>query len=174
MLMFSFEKMVEQSHLWEVGLIIVVLYLIINPSILKAISKIKVGDLEIEIQNLKGVIAEGEFKINELESEIEGERRRFEDLLEKIDPNTNLAGIAGIRQMIKSNAKNINEMELLGKYLSLDASPDELNAAAISIRERRPVLLATDLIGFLETLSRDKNLGGFRLNTIWTQPVRCI
>ena len=158
----------KNSSLLDVAAFIVVLYFLFNPSLLKKITRLKVGDLEIELNALKEQVEKGEDHINELVSDLESERRVFEDLLDNFDPNAPLKDLAETRRAIKANAKNLEEINSLKSYLSLDSKPEDLYAAAVTIRERRPTSLAPDIIAFLGELASDKNLGGFRLNTIWT------
>jgi len=158
----------KNTSLWEVMAFFVVLYFLCNPSLLKAITRLKIGDLEIELNALKEKVAKGEEHISELEAELESERRLFEDLLDNFDPNAPLKDLAETRKAIKANAKNFAEMDSLRGYLSLDTKPEDLYAAAVTIRERRPASLVPDIVAFLSELAVDKNLGGFRLNTVWT------
>jgi len=162
------QPILNNSSLWEVSALIVILYLLFNPSLLKTITRLKIGDLEIELNALKEQVTKGEELINELESELESERRLFEDLLDNFDPNAPLKDLVETRRAIKANAKNLEDIVSLKSYLSLDTKPEDLYAAAVSIRERRPASLAPDIITFLGELASDKNLGDFRLNTIWT------
>lgn len=163
-----FQPILDNSSLWEVVAFVVVLYLIFNPSLLKTVTRLKIGDLDIELNALKEKVSAGEEHINELEAELEGERKLFEDLLENFDPNAPIKDLVGTRKAIKATAKNLEDLTVLKKYLSLDANPEDLFAAAVSIRERRPTSLAPDIIAFLGELAKQDNLGGFRLNTVWT------
>jgi len=162
------ELILKNTSLWEVMALIIVLYFLFNPALLKTITKLKVGDLEIELNALKKQVAKGEENISELEAELEGERRLFEERLQNFDPNAPLKSLAGARQSIKANAKNLEEVDSLKSYLSLNTTPENLFAASVTIRERRPTALIPNIVTFLGELAADKKLGGFRLNTIWT------
>lgn len=162
------ELILKNTSLWEVMAFIVVLYFLFNPALLKSITKLKVGDLEIELNALKEQVAHSEVQITELEAELENERRLFEDLLENFDPNAPLKELVETRKAIKTNAKNLEEIESLKQYLVSGVTPEDLYVAAVAIRERRPTVLIPDLIIFLSEIAADKNLGDYRLNTIWT------
>ena len=162
------ELILKNTSLWEIMALIIVIYVLFNPSLLKTITKLKVGDLEIELNALKEQVKKGEEHINELEAELENERRLFEDLIDNFDPDTPLKELSKVRQSIKTQAKNLEEIDFLKKSLTMTTPSEELYIAAVSIRERRPTALIPDLINFLEELSEDKSLGDFRLNTIWT------
>lgn len=162
------ELILKNTSLWEVMAFIVMLYFLFQPSLLKQITRLKVGDLEIELNALKEQVARGEEHINELEAELENERRLFEDLVDNFDPNAPLKDLAEARKAIKTNAKNLEEIESLSKYLSKNAKPEDLYVAAVSIRERRPTTLIPGLISFLDELAAERNLCNYRLNTVWT------
>ncbi|TVV45910.1 hypothetical protein [Thalassolituus sp. C2-1] len=162
------EAILRQSSLWEITLLAVLIYLFIQPDFRKRITKIKLGNFELELQELKDQVQKGQEKIQELEEEVENERRFFEDFLEDFDPNTPISELAKVRQSIRSQAKNLTELESLKSRLNLQSSAEELYFTAVALREKRPVSLLPDLISFLQELSADKNLGGYRLNTIWT------
>lgn len=158
----------KNSSLWEVVALLVVIYLIFRPNLINRITKFKVGDFELEIRELKKEIENGKEKINELQEEIESERRLFEEVLNKFDANDSLDSLTSIRQIIKSESRNNSDLNSFKKSLSKNASPEELYAVAVGIREKRPPEILPDLISLLDELTEDKNLGGFRLNTIWT------
>lgn len=161
-------KIIEYVSLWEVVLLIVVVYLMFRPDLINRISKLKVGDFEIQLNELKKEIHEGNEKILELESELENEKRQFEELMDNIDANAPLSQLATIRQTIKAQARNISEDDIFRKHLKKSAKPEELYAVAVGIREKRPVGLLPEIITLLDDLAGDITLGGFRLNTVWT------
>lgn len=161
-------KIIENVSLWEVVLLIVVVYIIFHPELINRISKFKVGEFEIELIELKKEVQEGNEKILELESELENEKRRFEELIDNIDANAPLGQLGTLRQTIKAQARNISETDIFKKHLKISAKPEELYAVAVGIREKRPVSLLPDVISLLDDLAGDANLGGFRLNTVWT------
>lgn len=162
------EKILSNTSLWEVVALIIVLYLLFRPDIINRVTKFKIGDFEMELSEIKKEIKEGKVRISELEEEIENERRQFEELLNKFDANAPLNELAAIRQTIKSQSRNISDAEVFKKLLSVNSTPEQLYAAAVGIREKRPVELLPDVISLLDELAKDKDLGGFRLNTIWT------
>lgn len=161
-------KIIENVSLWEIVLLLVVVYLMRRPELINRISKFKVGDFEIELIELKKEIQEGTEKILELESELENEKRQFEELMENIDATGPLNQLATTRQTIKAQARNVSENDIFKQHLKKSAKPAELYAVAVAIREKRPVSLLPELISLLDDLAGDATLGGFRLNTIWT------
>jgi len=161
-------KIIENVSLWEVVLLLIVIYLMFRPDLINRISKFKVGDFEIELSELKREIQEGNEKIIELESELENEKRQFEELMDNFDANAPLSQLANIRQTIKAQARNVSEDDIFKKHLKKSAKPEELYTVAVGIREKRPVNLLPDIVSFLDDLAGDPILGGFRLNTVWT------
>ena len=148
--------------------LLIVIYLIFRPDLINRISRFKVGDFEVELRELKREIEEGNEKIIELQDDIENEKRQFNELLNKIDANVPLNELAVVRQSIKSQSRNISDIDIFRQYLKPSSKQEELYATAVSIREKRPVQLLPDIISLLDNLADDKKLRGFRLNTIWT------
>lgn len=157
----------ENTSLWEVVMLLIVIYLFARPKLIDRISKFKVGDFEIELRELKKEVAKGQERITELESEIENEKRQFQELLESFDANAPLRELSSVKQKIKAHSRNIADDDFK-KYLKKSAKPEELYAAAVGIREQKPVNLLPDIVSLLDELTKDVNLGGFRLNIIWT------
>jgi hypothetical protein len=153
---------------WEILLFLVVIYLFSKPNFRNRITKIKFGEFELELEALRNEVQKGTEKIAELEDEVESDKRLFEDILDSFDPNSSVRDLASARQAIKAEARNLSELESLRKFLVLESSAEELFVAAVTIREKRPVALLPDLIAFLEQISSTNDLGGYRLNTIWT------
>lgn len=163
-----FTKIIENVSLWEVVLLLVILYFMFKPDMINRISKFKVGEFEIELRELKEQVQQGHERITELESEIENNKKQFQSIINNFDANASLESLNEIKHKIKAQSKNLNDDLFLQEHLKTTATPEELYAAAVGIREKRPVKLLPDLISLLDELSRDENLGGYRLNTIWT------
>lgn len=159
---------ISPISLWEIIALLIVIYLLSRPDLLNRITKFKFGEFEMELSELKKEINEGKSKISELEQEIENEKRQFQELLVRFDANASLENLGAIRQTLKAQARNMSDVALFRELLSMNSSHEELYAAAVSIREKRPVELFPDIITLLDNLAADPKLGGFRLNTIWT------
>lgn len=161
-------KILEKSSLWEYFVLIIVGYLIFRPDLINRITKLKMGNIEFELSEIKKEINDGKEKLSKLESEIESEKKLFDELLEKFKADSSLKTLKPIKNVLKSRAKNSTDIEILRKYLNPKSSAEELFTTAVSIREKRPPELFPDIIKLLDDLSEDEYLGGFRLNTIWT------
>ncbi|MCF8150056.1 MAG: hypothetical protein K9K30_09270 [Burkholderiaceae bacterium] len=171
--MFELLSLIFQNvHLWEVTLLVVVVWAGRHPEHLKLIQSIKIGDMEIKLKQLEAQVSnsktEMQEQIHELEQEIEGEKRLFGDLLQGFDVHSPLHELAKTRDLLKSNARTLSDFENLGSYLEKGASAEELYAAAVTLRERRPTQLFDKLVQCLQRLSSDENFSGIRLNTVWT------
>lgn len=167
--MFEITKLlIEHVHLWEVTILLCVIWLWLNPEYLKMIQSIKVGDLEIKLKELEKEFNERKEEIQDLESEIENNRRLFGNLLDGFEANSSLEKLAKTRELLKDNARVLTDIDELAKLLESDATPEELYAAAVTIREKRPIKLFDRLIDCLNRLAEDDNLQGIRLNTVWT------
>lgn len=160
-------EFLKNISLWEITLLIIVVYIFFRPDLIDRITKLKIGNVEVALSELKKEVAKGNEKISELESEIEYEKRQFEELLEGFSADAPLNKLSALRQSIKAQARNVSEDEIFQKNLNTSASPEELYATAVAIREKRPINLLPDLISLMDELSKDDNLGGYRLNTIW-------
>ena len=158
----------ESSSLWEFIASFILVYIFVNPEIRKSITRLKFGSFELELKSLREEIAKGNDKIAELESDIESDRRFFEDVLDGFDPNAPVNELSDARRSIQAEARNLTEIESLRQYLNINSTPEQLYVTAVALRERRPVSLLHDLVDFLDILAEDPGLGGFRLNTVWT------
>ena len=160
-------RILDNTDLWEVVLLIVIIYLLFKPDLVKRITKFKIGEFEVELGEIKQKIAESNEKISELESEIEYQKREFEDI-QDFNANAPVEELASVRQSIRAQARNISDNDIFKQYLRKSASPEELFSTAVAIREKRPPALFPDIVNLLDELVKDTNLGGFRLNTVWT------
>lgn len=171
--MFELLRLVlENVHLWEITLLIVVILVGRHPEHLRLVQSIKVGDMEIKLKQLEQQLSTGQAvmqeQIQELEQELEGDKRLFGDLIQGFDVNSPLQELAKTKDLLKANARTLSDFEGLGNYLEQDASAEELFAAAVTLRERRPTQLFDKLIQCLNRLASNENLLGIRLNTVWT------
>ncbi|VAW58630.1 hypothetical protein MNBD_GAMMA11-897 [hydrothermal vent metagenome] len=94
---------------------------------------------------LKEEVKKENNKISKLESELKNDRKRLDELRESFDPDASVNELAEIRGSIKSQTRNLTEIESLREDLSTDSSADQLYVAAVSIRETRAVKLLSDL-----------------------------
>ena len=92
----------KNTSLWELLALVIVMYFLCQPSLMKAITRIKVGELEIELEQLKAKVEQSEAHIGELESELQNERRLFVDFIEKFNRKP-VSGLA-LCPMLQSNA----------------------------------------------------------------------
>lgn len=167
--MFEITKLIiENVELWEVTLLFVVIWLGRHPEHLKLIQSIKVGDLEIKIKQLEEEVSNSKDEIRELEQELENDRRLFGDLLDGFNANSPLPELEKTRELLKANARTMSDLQELSAFLQPGASAEELYAVAVTIRERRPTELFGDVVDCLDRLSAADDLGGIRLNTVWT------
>jgi hypothetical protein len=159
---------IEHVDLWEVTLLLVVVWVARHPEHLKFIQSIKVGDLEIKIKQLEQEVSTSKDEIRELEQELENDRRLFGDLLEGFDAHSPLPQLAKKRELLKAHARTIANVQELADFLTPNATPEELYAAAVTLRERRPTELFGNVVECLNRLAGEDDLGGIRLNTVWT------
>jgi hypothetical protein len=162
------DKIINPISMWEIVVFIVVVFVIRHPDLLKRITKLKIGDFEMELSKLKKDFEMSQEKITELEEDLGDSNRQFQELLIEFNADAPLSQLSVVKQRLKSQSRNISDMEVFSRLLTMDSSPEELYAAAVSIREKRPVNLLPKIISFLDYLAQDDDLGGYRLNTIWT------
>lgn len=160
--------LIENIDLWEVVLLLVVIWLARHPEHFRLIQSIKVGDLEIKLQQLEAEVSSSKEEIRELEQELENNRRLFGDLLEGFDAHSPLPELARTRELLRANARTISDIQGLASFLKPGASAEGLYAAAVTLRERRPTELFGTVIECLDRLAQHDDLEGIRLNTVWT------
>jgi DNA integrity scanning protein DisA with diadenylate cyclase activity len=161
-------EILRNTSLWEITTLLIVIYFIFQPEILKNITKFKFGQFELEMNTLKEEVKKGNDKITSLELELKSDRLQLDKLRNSFDPNASVGELGEARKSIKSQARNLSEISSLSEYLNMDSSSEQLYIAAVGIRETRPVKLLPNLISFLELIAASNTLGGYRLNTIWT------
>lgn len=93
-----FTVVMENVRLWEVALLIFLVWVACHPDILKSIQSVKVGELEIKLHELQAEVSRSRSEIEDLEQELESSRRVFGELLEGFDVSSadNLAPLAGL------------------------------------------------------------------------------
>jgi len=161
-------KILGNTSIWEITVLIVVIYFLFKPDLLKNITKFKIGDIEVELNTLKEEVKKGTDKINVLESELKNDRQLLDELRDSFDPDASVSELGEARKLIKSQARNLSDINSLREHLSMNSLPEQLYIAAVSIRETRPVILLPDLVSFLGEIAASKTLGEYRFNTIWT------
>lgn len=167
---FSYLKLfVENFSIWPVIAAIILIWLARQPELLARLTKVSFAGFELELEQLKAQVAEGQEQINILENDLaRAERLRFEDLLEGFDAHAPVEELARTRELLKSNADAMTDLSALSDYLGEGVSAGELYAAAVTLRERKPTDLVPDILDCLDRLAGQDDLGGIRLNTVWT------
>lgn len=169
---YQFLKLILEN-LWPIlGLIVVVLVWIkrtaLSEELPKYVSKLKIGQLEMEFREVKEKLAETTAQVAVLENDLEQERTRFLDLAADFDPHAPVAELAGVRQVIKAEAGALDDLAPVYDGLKSGASANQVYAAAEVIRTRRDPQFFDPLVACLDRLAGDKDLQGIRLHTVWT------
>lgn len=164
--------LIENVSLLEVAGLLLVLWLLLNPSVLDRFSSIKVGALELKLRELEAKqaaeAAELKAEIAVLETEVARTASLFGEAAGDFDANAPLETLAGVRESVAARARSMDDPEALRDLLGPDATAEELYVAAVALRSRRPPALFGALVDCLDRLARHPNLHGIRLNTIWT------
>ena len=163
---------VENVSIWEIVLVGIIIWFVLKPDTLSGflsrITKLKIGDLEVELEKLRAEVAESKTEIKVLENELERGLSTFDDVLEQFDANAPVAKLAPVSEALKSRARSLTDVDALRPYLQESATPEQVFAAAIAIRERRPTSVFSDVVDCLDRLATQDDLGGIRLHTVWT------
>lgn len=159
---------VENVAVWELMVLAVLVWLVFKPEFLNRVTRIKLGDLELDVKNLKSEIEENRNELRILEDDIEYERRTVDELLQGFDVNAPVTELGRTRELLRAEARNLSDFDEVKQFLSESASPEQLFAAAVNLRERRPTSMLSDLLDCLDRLAAQPELGGIRLNTVWT------
>lgn len=158
--MYQYVELIVQN-LWQLIAVGIVAWVWRHPEILQRVESLKVGEIEVKLQEL-------ESEIETLESEIEQERQVFRDIIQGFDPSAPSEELDRTRELLKAHARTLSDIDTIAPYLREDASPEELYAAAVAFRERRPTQLVGTLLDCMERLSNRSDLGDVRLQTVWT------
>ncbi len=166
----------ENTSLWPLIAIGVIIWIMRKPAILQNFSKIVLpGGIEITLRELEEKIEQQKQRIEKqgedikvLETDLVLERHNLQTLIESFDANAPLSELDEIRPKIKSLAGQVESNDDLAKLLTKGASPEQLYTAAVILRESRPIELFGPLVDCLERLAQSPTLEGIRLNTVWT------
>lgn len=160
----------ENVSVWQVLVLALVIALFRRPERLekipKYISRFKVGDLEVELREIKEELKQTKEQVEVLENDLENSR--FESVLGTFDAHGPVAELDATRRALKDVAASIEDLAPVRAGLGEGASADQLYAAAEVARTRRDPALFDDLVACLERLAPDPDLGGVRLHTVWT------
>ncbi len=161
------------ENLWPiVGLTVVLLVWIkraaLSHELPKYVSKLKIGQLEMEFREVIEKLEETKTQVAVLENDLEQERARFLDLAADFDPHAPVADLAAVRQAIKSQANALDDLAPVYDSLKPGASANQLYTAAEIIRARRDPQFFDPLVDCLDRLAGDEDLQGVRLHTVWT------
>ena len=159
---------VENVKLWELIVLAVMIWLSTKPKILERITRVKIGDLELELEQLKKDVTDQKNEIRTLEKELENEREIFKEILEGFDPHVPVNELTRTRERLRAYAKTLTDLDEITEHLDPSKGPEELYAAAVMFRERRPTKFVPQLLDCLDSLANSENLLGIRLHTVWT------
>lgn len=162
------ELFLNNFSLWPLIAAAALIWLLRQPNLLGRITKFSFGGFAIELEKLREELEENREQIISLESEIERNRRAFSDILEGFDPNAPLEKVVHTRNLLTANARALKDLSAVREMLSASASAEQIYAAAVTLRERRATEFYPDVVLCLDRLADQPNLGGIRLNTIWT------
>lgn len=170
---YQYAKLVlENLSVWPIVILGALWWLIRHPEWLEKvpgyISKLKIGSLEVELRDLKEQLDETNRQVETLENELERENARFQDLLSDFNPNAPVGELSPTREALKAMAPGLADLSIVRTGLSEGAGAKDLYAAAEIARSKRDAALFDDIVACLDRLSRQDDLGGIRLHTVWT------
>lgn len=158
----------ENVSIWPLLALVVLVWISRQEDLMRRLTKVSFGGVEFQLQELKEALEESKLEIKALENDLERERTIFNEILEGFDPNAPVSQLGATRDMLVANARSLDDLGVLKDMLSERATPQELFAAATTLRERRPTSFFGDLVTCLDRLADDRNLRGVRLHTVWT------
>lgn len=148
------------ENFWIIALFLLAVWLIRNPKFLARISRVKIGSVEFEL--LAAKIEAAEAKIETLAYENE----EYRNVLTSFDAD---GPVETVRGKLKALAgRNAIDNATIIKGLAAEASAEEVYSASVMARVRRDPALFDSIIRCLDRLSKDDDLGGIRLKTVWT------
>ncbi|RYD58519.1 MAG: hypothetical protein EOP60_03035 [Sphingomonadales bacterium] len=158
---FQWTKMIL-DHLWLLVPLILLVYIICRPSVLRYISRVKFGDFELELASLKEELKETKQQLVESHSQVR-------DLIAKLDTNAPWKELRRAARPLKAQAGYLAGDSLTEALSGLEpgATPAALHAAAVIARKRSDPAVLGQLVACLDRLSAADDLQGVRLNTVW-------
>lgn len=170
---FAYVQLVlENVSIWQILAVAAFIWLVRNRAVLrdlpKYISRFKIGDVEVELRELKEQVQIAQDNVEALENEILLERQRYDDILASFDPHAPVADLAQARQSLKAVSGSIEDMAPVMQGLAPGAEAEQIYAAAEILRTKRDPSYFSKLVETLDRLARDPDLTGVRLHTVWT------
>lgn len=163
---FEVVQLIVENSL-QLAAVVLLISVTFRPEILKHVSKLKFGEFELEMRELQERIGGLDERVEELQEDLELERRQLARLLESYDVDAPVSELKPFMQAAKAYGRTTDNLDELHRLLGPDAAPEELMVAAVSLREKRSPELFDDLVACLDRLARDPELLGIRLNTVY-------
>jgi len=162
--LFQWTKLVL-DHAWLLFLVAAVIYLLFNPGILRSITRLRIGDFEVQLQEIQKGLAE----TRETTRQLAASSAQIEARIKQLDMNSPAAQLRKEAGPIKGIASHLSGTELEQGLAGLGpgSGPQALHAAALIARERRDPATLPQLVDCLERIAASPNLMRVRLNTIW-------
>ena len=166
------QLLAENVSLWQLLAVAVFIWLVMNRAVVRDlpryVSRFKIGDVEIELRELKEKVQIAQDNVEALENEILLERQRYDEILASFDPHAPVSDLSQVRQSLKAMSGSLEDMAPVLQGLAPGAEPEQVYAAAEILRTRRDPTYFSKLVDTLDRLARDPDLSGIRLHTVWT------
>jgi len=170
---YQFRKLfMDYFSFWSLIFIGLLIHLFRNPDQMKAflkaipkyISSFRVGDFEVQLNQIEQKLAETESHISVLEDE----SKRLNELYSKFDVNAPVHELESTRQSLKSLAGNLDDITPVLDGLKPKANPADVYAAAEILRAKRDTSAFDALIEAVDRIASDAKLEQLRYHTVWT------
>ncbi|MEX0370016.1 MAG: hypothetical protein AB3N09_05240, partial [Tateyamaria sp.] len=162
----------ENISIWQLLAVAIFIWLVLNRTVIRDlpryVSRFKIGDVEIELRELKEQVQIAQENVEALENEILLERQRYDEILASFDPHAPVSDLSEARQSLKALSTSIEDMGPVLQGLAPGAEAEQIYAAAEVLRTRRDPTYFSKIVETLDRLARDPDLTGVRLYTVWT------
>ena len=169
--LFQYIKLIVENSWTALGALALI-WLWLQPNLMEKLSrtfsKLKFGDFEIELRELKTEMAAAKQEIEVLENDLAQHSLRFYEIAASFDPNAPVQELEGARNALKALAAGMQDVGPVLEGIRADADPATLYAAAEVLRARPDLRHFDALVCCLHALARDPNLKGIRLHTVWS------
>jgi len=132
--------------------------------IVARIKSMKIFGAEIDLAHIEKTIDKAVTKIDHLEEKLDGLKDGYiNKVREEFDPIAPAKDLDKLGTELKAMAAALDDIDFVEKYLHIDAKPDEVYAAGCAIQVRPQPKFLNPLLGYIEEITNDSELGGIRL-----------
>ncbi|HBD92081.1 MAG TPA: hypothetical protein DEF16_13150 [Gemmobacter sp.] len=133
----------------------------------KSVSKIVVGNFQIELREIEEQLAATRSELRAVESDLENRNQQLAEILQSFDPHGPVQELGPVRNQLRAFASTTSDVSDAIKGLEPGASHSEIYVAAEVLRARRDPQYFDALVACIKRLAAAPQMEGVRRHTVW-------